>query len=246
MRLALRLLEGANRLLSLAAAMMFLVLLGYGGYCMWDNRRIRTGARVSERLLEAKPVVGEGEASPSFAGLKQINPDVIGWLTIEDTQIDYPVLQGEDDMEYINKNAEGVFSLSGALFLSAMNAPDFSEPYQLIYGHHMDGGEMFGDLSGYLEEDFFESHPRGTLCLENRVFPLECFACVKADAYDRRFYPVRVPKDQAALLSAIEEEAVCFSMERSGTEEPILGLTTCLDAETNGRVIVFYRLLSEN
>ena len=55
-----------------------------------------------------------------------INKDVAGWITIDDTHIDYPVVQGKDDMEYINKDVYGEFSLSGSIFLSCMNKKDFS------------------------------------------------------------------------------------------------------------------------
>ena len=75
-----------------------------------------------------------------------INPDVRGWLTIDGTHVDYPIVQGEDDMEYVNKGVYGEFSLSGTIFLDSENTSDFSDCYNLLFGHHMANGAMFGDV----------------------------------------------------------------------------------------------------
>ena len=73
------------------------------------------------------------------------------WITIDNTHIDYPVLQGKDDMEYVNKDPFGEFALSGSIFLSTKNASDFSDVYNMTYGHHMENGAMFGDLTKMLD-----------------------------------------------------------------------------------------------
>ena len=61
-------------------------------------------------------------------------------------------------MTYINKNVFGEFALTGSIFLSCMNSPDFSDPYNLIYGHHMDNGGMFGDVMEFLDSEYFDEH----------------------------------------------------------------------------------------
>ena len=78
--------------------------------------------------MDLKPVKGR-DANPSLQDLQKINADVCGWLTIDDTGIDYPVVRGKDDMEYINKDVYGNFALSGSIFLSSANQPDFTDPY---------------------------------------------------------------------------------------------------------------------
>lgn len=70
----------------------------------------------------------DAEDPLSFAELLKINPDVIGWITIDDTHIDQPVVQGKDDLEYINKGPDGSFTLAGAIFLSSLDKPDFGDP----------------------------------------------------------------------------------------------------------------------
>jgi SrtB family sortase len=64
--------------------------------------------------------------------------DLVGFLTVEGTNIDYPVMQGIDNSHYLNTDPFGAYSLSGSIFLDSRSSPDFSDEYSVIYGHHMD------------------------------------------------------------------------------------------------------------
>ena len=140
-RAAARVAGIGNRLLTIIAGLLVFVMLAYGTYSLWDTYRVSQNAFVSAELLDYKPV-GDGE-SAGFAELQELNPDVRAWITIPDTHIDYPVLQGENDMIYVNQDVYGEFSLSGAIFLASADSPDFSDSYSLLYGHHMENGAMF-------------------------------------------------------------------------------------------------------
>ena len=92
---------------------MVLTLFGTHG-------RYITGLFASEDLLKYKPAGNAGNTgntnNPTLQDLMKINPDVRGWLTIDDTHINYPVLQGSYDYEYLNKDVYGNFVLSGSIF----------------------------------------------------------------------------------------------------------------------------------
>ena len=70
--------------------------------------------------------------------MQALNPDVCGWLTIDGTHIDYPLVQGATNMDYINRDVYGEFSLSGAVFLDSRSKADFSDGYSIVYAHHME------------------------------------------------------------------------------------------------------------
>ena len=91
------------------------------------------------------------------------------WLTVDGTKIDYPVVQGETNLEYINQDIYGEFALSGSIFLDSRNDRKFIDSYSLLYGHHMDNGAMFGDVMNYKEKEYFESHKTGTLYLNEQL-----------------------------------------------------------------------------
>ena len=103
------------------------------------------------------------EQGPSFAELLRVNQDVKAWLTLDHTQIDYPVLQGEDNFAYINTDVYGNFALAGSIFIDSRCDPSFADPYTLLHGHHMENSRMFGDLDLYKDLDFFRQYYTGTL-----------------------------------------------------------------------------------
>ncbi len=233
--------RAGNRILSFFATILILLMLLYGGYSLWDSYQINHAAFLSNDLLKYKPSADGGE-NYSLEELMAINPDTRGWLTIDDTHIDYPVVQGKDDMEYVNKDIFGEFALSGAIFLSCLNSPDFTDGYSLIYGHHMDNGGMFGDVVEFVDADYFESHTSGTLYLSGGTYPVELFACMEVDAYDRLVYAPGERCDLGELLEYIRGSATQYRDIGVNTSDRIIGMSTCLDAVTNGRIVLFGRL----
>ena len=154
-----RLIDGV---VGFVAGTLAAVLLLYSGYVLYDNFNTNRNAFSSWDLLQYKPV-GDLSRDAGYQELLSINPDVVGWLTLYDTDIDYPILQGADNMEYVNKDVYGNFSLSGAIYLAAECAPDFSDEYSLIYGHHMDNGAMFGGIDEFAAPDYFSGHRFGLI-----------------------------------------------------------------------------------
>lgn len=106
--------------------------------------------------LEAVPTEGP-EFSP-FEVLARENPDFIGWLTIEGTAVDYPVMWTPEDPEYYLRRAfDGSSAVSGSLFIGEGCEPDGI--HVIIYGHNMRSGTMFGSLSDYRSADYAAAHP---------------------------------------------------------------------------------------
>ena len=243
MHTAAKLARAGDRLVSLLAAGLILLMLLYGGYSLWDTAMVFNGAFLSSDLLQFKPAAGDPDSNPTLAELQAINPDVLGWLTIDDTHIDYPVVIGETDMEYVNKDVYGDFALSGSIFLDSDNDRDLSDSYTLVYGHHMDNGAMFGDVVEFVNTDYFESHPSGTLYLPDATYTIEIFACVQVDAFDSMIYdPLAQNGDVSELLNYVDEIAVQSRYIGVQPTDKVIGLSTCAEAETNGRVVIFGRL----
>ncbi len=90
--------------------------------------------------------------------LQNINPDIIGWLEIENTNINYPVLQGSDNSFYLNHDYKKEKNKNGALFLDASYSWNPPSSNLLIYGHNNQNGTMFEDLLKYKQKDFYENH----------------------------------------------------------------------------------------
>jgi sortase B len=238
--------RGGDRILNAAIALILIVALLFGGFGLWDTWNIYRHAGLDSELLKYKPyATGEDVPNPTLEDLQKINKDVCAWLTVDDTNIDYPVVQGKSNQDYLNQAVDKSFSLSGSIFLDYRNANDFSDPYSLIYGHHIAGKVMFGEIPEFLEKDYFESHTTGTVFTTEHTYSIRWFACVETDAYDEMFYIPTAYTDQDSmteLLDYLEESAVQYRDIGVSASDRLIALSTCADATTDGRVILIGRL----
>lgn len=235
-----------NRILSIMAGILILLMLSYGMYSLWDTYKIYANSFADEELLKFRPT-DDGEDNPTLKDLKKLNPDVKAWIQVPKTNIDYPVVQGQDDMEYINKNVYGEFELSGAIFLSCLNKDDFSDPYNLVYGHNMKNGGMFADVADFTNKEYFETHQKGKLYLTDTTRKIRFFACMKVTAADAKIYhPDGYRKENLKdLLDYIQANAVQYRDVNVADENSLIALSTCSEAETNGRVVLIGKLERE-
>ena len=231
--------RAGNRILSIIAGILIFLMLSYGVYSLWDTYKIYADSFADEELLKFRPA-DDGGDNPTLEDLKKKNPDVKAWLQVPETNIDYPVVQGQDDMEYINKNVYGEFELSGAIFLSCLNKDDFSDSYNLIYGHNMKNGGMFADVVDFINKKYFDEHKKGKLYLTNETKKIQFFACMKVTASDTKIYHLDGYRKENLddLLNYIREHAVQYRDLNVTKEDSLIALSTCSEAETNGRVVL--------
>ena len=141
---------------------------------------------VQERLLQVKPTetaVGE-KNRPGFTELQAINPDVCAWLSLDNTGIDYPVLQGTSNYSYINTDVYGNFALAGSIFLDSRNDAGYNDLYSLLYGHNMSQHRMFSDVNLYKDEAFFKENKLGLMLLPDGYHILESISVILTHASD--------------------------------------------------------------
>ena len=243
MGIAVKCARVGNKILSFIAMVLVLIMLLYGGYSLWNTIMIYRGAFSSNDLLKYQPT-GDGPNSITLGELMKLNKDVVGWIKIFDTHISYPVVQGKDNQEYLNKDVFGEFSFSGSIFLDYRNACDFTESYSIIYGHHMEYGAMFGDVVEFKNDDYFQEHKTGALFLLDDTYKITLFACVETQEFDNKIYnPIVQGKDNLdTLLKYIKDEAVQYRDISLNHDDKIIGLSTCAEAGTNERVVLFGRL----
>lgn len=229
-----------DRLTDYALILFFLLLFLIGGYTMYDTVLVY-GAASGEDLRSFRPLqteTGQGVAWDMSA----LSEDVVAWLTVDDTPIDYPVLQGADNGKYLNTDPFGKFSLAGSIFLDARNAADFTDDYSLIYGHHMEYGRMFGTLDEFLNEEFFDGHRKGTLTVAERVYGIHFFACLEADANEPAIF---APTETDGTLDYVLENAAVLRELEENEIGPLIALSTCKNPQTMDRIIVFGVLSDE-
>lgn len=211
-----------------------LLFLFLGSYALIDTYNVYYHAQ-DKSVLKYKPRLLEDGTVESPQETISGN---VAWITIPDTKIDYPIMQGEDNTEYLNKAPDGSFELSGSIFLDSRNASDFSDPYSLVYGHHMENGIMFGALDSFLEENFFHAHQAGTLIVGDKAYTLTFFASKTESARDQfLFNPENTA--YADAMREIQNGAGVFDSSVSTEGKRILALSTCKADLSDDRTMVF-------
>ena len=242
METARRLIRTADKLINFLVGLVLILILLYAGYALWDAYMVYAKSDVSSEIMYYKPS-GDDASNPTLPELQAINEDVCAWLTIDDTNIDYPVLRGKTNTDYLNQNIYHEYALGGSIFLDCHNSKDFSDKYSLIYGHHMDGGAMFGDLADFSEKAYFDEHATGWLYLPGRTYRLQFYAFLSVDAYATPMFNVELDGEEyEALITYIQTEATYTRDVDVTANDSILALSTCSSATTNGRSILVAKM----
>ncbi len=112
-----------------------------------------------------------------FSSLKKMNTDIIGWIFIPDTSVDYPVLIGDTDDKYLNKDFEGKDSKLGSIFSYADTDKELEDARTILFGHNMKNKAMFGELKRYVQENSFrKEHRKMYVYTEKCNMELEIFS----------------------------------------------------------------------
>ena len=174
-----------------------------------------------------------------FEALKKINPDVVGWIYLEDSKVNFPVVQGDDNQEYLYWLINGDYNSAGTPFVDYRNAWDFSDRNTVIYGHNMNNGAMFADIHKFEDQEYYDSHPVIWLLTPKRNYRLEVFAGYKtgldANAWQMFFTSddeFMEWMDNAINKSAFESPVVPTVSDR------IVTLSTCSDSANQIRFVL--------
>ena len=166
----------ARKLMILALSVVMCICFGYFAvYCYGAYQksletaslnRLKNNDKINDMYGETKVEELDEQGQTvvytvldQYKSLYNSNKNLIGWLKIDDTIIDYPVMQTEDNEFYLNHNTEQQPDKNGTLFMDAACSITKPSTNYIIYGHNMRSGRMFGSLSKYKDASFCESHP---------------------------------------------------------------------------------------
>ena len=204
----------------------------------------------TEDTPEEEPAGEEQEViSPleRYAELFAMNNDMAGWIRIEDTQINYPVMYTPDNPDYYLKhNFEGKDDNKGNPFVSADASIDPMDQNIVIFGHNVSDGSQFGDLDAYLDKKFYKKHPVITFDTIYETGQYQIVAVVKTHVKEKdesgfRYYWFRNYKNRKEfqnLLDFVEENRVYDTGEHLIYGDTTIMLSTCEYTVNNGRLVV--------
>lgn len=186
-------------------------------------------------LEEDSQAKNELPINVDFTALKQENEDIVGWLYSENTQINYPVVQSEDNNYYLRRLINGEYNIAGSLFMDYRNNSNLEDNNTIIYGHNMENDTMFGTLQEYKSQEYYDNHKVLYYFTPEKNYMIQLFAgytiSVESDIYD---------------LSIIDESKIEESIQNSDfksdvevrKEDKIMTLSTCAYEYDGARYII--------
>lgn len=184
----------------------------------------------------------EAPITVDFAALKEKCPDIVGWLYCSDSPINLPVVQGEDNDYYLRRLIDGSGNNSGTVFADYRNAPDFSDRNTILYGHNMKNRSMFGSLSDYRNQGYYDAHPVMWFLTPEKAYKLELVAGFVTPSNGDIYSVLQSDEEAYALM----QEAVAASTFATELElvpgDRYLMLSTCSYEFRNARYVLAGRL----
>ncbi|WP_377937629.1 class B sortase [Alloscardovia venturai] len=184
------------------------------------------------------------KSEQGFSKLQRINPEVVGWINVYGTHVDYPLLHTTDNKKYLKTDPQGNYSELGAPFLDYRSNAQFKDFNTIIYGHDTIHGYMFGDIKRFTNAQFFDSHKYGSIYYDGRMRGLDVFAILQVDAYDKEVYTPHISdiEQKNAYYKYLLSKAQLMRNVSVSSADHIVMLSTCYESVTNGRHILLAKI----
>ena len=197
---------------------------------------------------EKKDDTKEEAFSVDFEKLLEMNSDVVGWIRFDEpSEINYPVVQGRDNEEYLKRTFEANTNKLGTLFVDVNNPGDFSGRNTFIYGHNMKNGSMFAQLLKYKDDSFYKEHPYFHIYTpDGKVRTYEIFSAgVVKDTSDS--YIMDYADDAAfqTYIDYIKQQSAYPTSAEVTTASKIVSLSTCTNVRDDERFLVHGVMIKE-
>lgn len=223
-----------------------------------EYAELREQAVIVEELEEKEPEdepVTEPEKPAveipiDFETLWEQNPDVYAWIQVPGTDVDYPILQSEEDNGYyLTHTINGVEAIEGSIYTENYNNKDFDDPHTVIYGHNMKNGSMFRSLHNYEDKSFFDENKEILIYLPDAILEYRIFA---AYVYDNRHLLLNYDFDNPEVFQQYLDDVFAIRDISShidtsvevGKDDRILTLSTCNAGISSQRYLVQAVLIS--
>ena len=174
------------------------------------------------------------------------NIDYRGWIKIDNTNINYPILQGQDNEEYLYKDINNEYIVSGSIFMNYLNN-GFDDQNTVLFGHNMKNGTMFANLKKYKEEDFFYNNNDIEIELSNgQYLKYKVFSVYITDINDNYTKTSFEDKDEyKEFLERIKNKSIYKSDISVNENDKIITLSTCSYEFDDARLVVTGKLIDK-
>ena len=240
-----KLVKFINNVVNNFAIIILVLLMLVSVYAIIDKHQVYEDAKISDDITALKPK--DNDVTFTLDELLKINTEINGWIRVNNTGIDYPVVQGRDNTRYLTSNFKGEDTGSGSIFLDYRNDVNFSDDYSIIYGHNLQSDLMFGDILNYKSKKYFKSHRKGRLYTLNAQYKLEVFSYSIIDSSVVNIYNLDKLKNgnNQYIVDIFKKYAVNYKDINIGPNDKLLALSTCDNEGTYNRSVLLARIVKD-
>ena len=193
---------------------------------------------------EEEPAMEYAPFTVDFETLKTEGRDIVAWLYCDDTPINYPIVQGDDNEFYVEHLPDGTWNGFGTIFLDFINEPDFTDFNSILFGHNMLDDSMFGTVTEYNDQAYYEAHPVMYLMTPGQYYKVELVGGVilpmNSWFYDLDYLAAH---KREAFVQQLREKSTFVTAADFGVEDRFLTLSTCTYEFENARYLLVGKLV---
>ena len=215
---------------------LVLMLVGLSGLFLWKDDRTKVDNIISN---VGEYLILDNDSYNIKEEIKDINKDTVGWIRIENTNINYPIVQGNDNKYYLKHDYSKKKNSAGWIFMDYKNS--MKDQNIVIYGHHRKDGIMFGDIDKLMKKKYYENNDgRILLVIDDENIYYQIFSVYKAESnenYNKRNYD----DFEATIEEFKNKSTIDFDKDLTGVEQ-IITLSTCHKNNKDRLVVHAYKL----
>ena len=223
---------------------VLLGVMGFAGFNLW--KIYHNYSEGTEAYIDFANIAGAGDVidveqdnsylTIDWESLWEVNKDIVGWIRLPDTVINYPIVKGSDNDYYLTHLIDGSYSIKGTIFVDAKNPDPLEGFLTIMYGHRMKDWSMFGLLGDYFSthgpDDFFEKNPVWQLYTPEGTYDLHIFAAGVVDSADEDVYKFsfETQSERQAYINrilAFNELQGYDNRVKVGVDDEIIMMSTC-------------------
>lgn len=241
MKVANSFIEFIDNIVNFVVFILLFIILFISCYGIYDAYATYDGANLDSDIIDLSPDKNEEFSLDKLQ--KEINEEIVGWIKLDGTNINYPIVRSYDNSVYLNYNYKKEYSTTGSVFLDYRN-DDFNDDFSIIYAHNLNANMMFGGLIKYENSKYLEEHKTGTLYTLHGVYSIEVIEFAVLDAYSD-IYNLNLLTNgkNSKIINDISLKAKAKTDVILNDGDQLLLLSTCRGLETDNRSVLLTKIV---
>lgn len=244
-----------KKYINISIVVLFIVVVSYAGYDMYQskiNQKLYAEAKPLVIETQTQEVVSLEELKAAVKNLEEENQEVVGWIQIPETIVDYPLLQSKDNDYYLRRNYKKEYSKYGSIFMNYKSDLNDKSSNGIIYGHNMSDGQMFATLNEYSEKTFYDEHDFLYIATVDEVYKYEIFSVFNSKVYEEketgvfRYYNYIDFNDEKVFneyIDNVKKEQLYDTGREPIYGQQLITLSTCRPGANNNRIVVVAQMV---